>query len=198
MDRREILKISSAMLSYSLAGGTPMAILQGCKADKSPDWTPKTLSMGQSDLLAELCETILPATDTPGAKDALCHRYIDELLSNFYSKEEKNKFLEDLMIFDEKSKLKFSKAFIALTPEERESILGMIVDEIKSDKENNNTKDQKANENKHIFTQIKDATITGYFTSEVGANGGLGSFLAVPGPYQGCIEYDTVGKVYVL
>jgi hypothetical protein len=75
----------------------------------------------------------------------------------------------------------------------------LIVDEIKSDKENNNTKDQKANENKHIFTQIKDATISpAILLVKLVLNGGLGSFLAVPGPYQGCIEYDTVGKVYVL
>jgi hypothetical protein len=190
MDRREILKISSVVLGYTLVGGSAMALLNGCKADKSPDWVPKTLNDDQVNLLAELCETILPKTDTPGAKDALCHRYIDELLTNFYLKEEQMKLMEELNIFDDKSKLKYSKAFVALTPGERESILETIVSEINNKKETDGKK--------HIFTAIKEATISGYFTSEIGAKGGLGTFIPVPGPYKGCIDYSTVGKVYVL
>jgi hypothetical protein len=190
MDRREILKISSMVLGYTMVGGSAIALLNGCKADKSPDWIPKTLNDDQIDLLAELCETILPATDTPGAKDALCHRYIDDLLTNFYTKEDQKQLLDELKIFDDKSKLKYSKAFVALTPGERESILETIVSEINANKE-------KADK-KHIFTAIKEATISGYFTSEIGAKGGLGAFLQVPGPFKGCIDYSTVGKVYVL
>ena len=83
MDRREALKASSLILGYTLTAGTAAALLQGCKAETKSDWTPKTLSQEQADLLAEICEAILPKTDTPGAKDALCHRYIDEMLTNF-------------------------------------------------------------------------------------------------------------------
>ena len=187
IDRREILKMSSMIIGYSLVGGVASAVLQGCKADKSPDWLPKTLSQDEAAMMAEICEMILPATDTPGAKDALCHRYIDDLLTNFYNKDEQKAMLKQLRIFNEKSKQKYSKAFIALTPEERTSVFDLIIKEIPA-----------SSEKTHIFNQIKTATISGYFTSEVGAKGGLGAFIAVPGPYQGCIDYSTVGKVYVL
>jgi len=143
------------------------------------------------ELLAEICETILPKTDTPGAKDALCHRYIDEMLTNFYAKDKQDYFKEALRLFDDTSKSKYSKAFIALNSSEREEVLSILAKEAKEYKD-------ETGEKPHIFRAIKGATISGYFSSEVGAKGGLCEFLPVPGPYQGCIDYATVGKSYVL
>ncbi|MBC7886026.1 MAG: gluconate 2-dehydrogenase subunit 3 family protein [Saprospiraceae bacterium] len=191
MDRREALKATSLFLGYTLTAGSAAALLGGCKAETSTGWQPKTLSSQQSELLAEICESILPKTDTPGAKDALCHRYIDELLTNFYEGEKQKYFLESLDVFDDKSKSKYSKAFVALNSNEREEILGMLAKEAKDYKDDTGKKP-------HIFKAIREATVAGYFSSEVGANGGLCSFLPIPGPYQGCIDYTTVGKAYVL
>jgi len=191
MDRREALKATTLFLGYSLTAGAASALLGGCKAETSSDWQPKTLGNQEADLLAEICETILPKTDTPGAKDALCHRYIDEMLTNFYSKDKQSYFIESLQVFDDKSKSKYSKAFVALNTSEREEILSILA------KEANEYKDETG-EKPHIFRAVKGSTISGYFTSEVGAKGGLCEFLAVPGPYQGCIDYATIGKGYVL
>ncbi len=191
MDRREALKATSLILGYSLTAGAASALLGGCKAQTSSDWQPQTLSAQQSDLLAEICEAILPKTDTPGAKDALCHRYIDEMLTHFYKPEKQKYFLEALKIFDEKSKAKYSKAFVALSPTEKEEILEILAKEAADYKD-------ETGEKPHIFRAIKSATISGYFTSEVGAKGGLCELLPVPGPYKGCIDYSTVGKGYVL
>ena len=191
MDRREALKATSLFLGYTLTAGSAAALIGGCKAETSTDWTPKTLSVEQSDLLAEICETIFPKTDTPGAKDALCHRYIDELVTNFYDADKQKYFLDALSVFDEKSKAKYSKAFVALNTNEREEILGMLAKEAKEYKDETGDKP-------HIFNAIREATVSGYFTSEVGANGGLCAFVPIPGPYKGCIDYSTVGKAYVL
>ena len=191
MDRREALKATTLFLGYSLTAGAASALIGGCKAETSSDWQPKTLNNQQAELLAEICETILPKTDTPGAKDALCHRYIDEMLTSFYTKDKQNYFTESLQIFDDKSKSKYSKAFVALNTNEKEEILSILANEAKEYKD-------ESGEKPHIFRAIKGATISGYFTSEVGAKGGLCEFLPVPGPYQGCIDYATVGKGYVI
>ncbi len=191
MDRREALKATSLFLGYALTASSAAALMGGCKAETTRDWTPKTLSTSQSDLLAEICETILPKTDTPGAKDALCHRYIDELITNFYDANKQKYFLDSLAIFDEKSKAKYSKAFVALNTNEQEGILGILSKEAKEYKDDTGKKP-------HIFKIIREATVSGYFSSEVGANGGLCAFVPIPGPYQGCIDYATVGKAYVL
>jgi hypothetical protein len=191
MDRREALKATTMFLGYTLTAGTTAAILNGCKADKSPDWIPKTFSADQGDLLAEICETIFPKTDTPGAKDALCHRWIDEFVTNFKSDEEKKYLKQSLSLFDKTSKDKFSKAFIALNPSEKEVVMDLIAKEAKGYEDKTGTKP-------HIFKFIKDHTVSGYFSSEVGAKGGLLDFKPVPGPYQGCIPYTSEMKAYVL
>ena len=191
MDRREALKATSLFLGYTLTAGSAVALLGGCKAETSGDWQAKTLSEEESNLLAEICETILPKTDTPGAKDALCHRYIDEMITSFYSEDKRTYFKESLAIFDDKSKAKYSKAFVALNINEREEILGLLAKESKEYKDESGKKP-------HIFKAIKEATISGYFTSEVGATGGLCMFDPLPGPYKGCIDFATVGKNYVI
>lgn len=185
-------------MGYSLFGGSAVALLHGCKADKKTDWSPKVFDEDQSNMMSDLCETILPATDTPGAKDALCHRFIDEMLANFYSKEEQKVILDELKVFDNQSKLKYSKAFVALTPSERESILQTIAKDKSTANKTIRSIYPNHTEKYDILSFVKEATVFGYFTSEVGAKGGLGEFLPVPGPYQGCIEYSTVGKVYVI
>jgi hypothetical protein len=191
MDRREVLKVTSLFLGYTLTGSAAAALLGGCKAETSTDWQAKTFSDDEISLIADICETILPKTDTPGAKDALCHRYIDELVTNFYAKEKQQYFKESLKVFNDKSKAKYSKAFVALNPTEKEEILGILAKEAKDYKD-------ETGEKPHIFIAIKQATVSGYFTSEVGAKGGLCEYIPVPGPYQGCIDYATIGKGYAL
>jgi hypothetical protein len=191
MDRREALKATSLILGYSLTAGTAAALLGGCKADTSDGWKPLTLTEDQASMLAEVCETILPKTDTPGAKDALCHRYLDEMLTHFYKPEKQAYIKEALGKFDEVAKGKYSKAFVALNTGEREEVLSVLFAESKEYKD-------ETGEKPHIFKVVREGTISGYFSSEVGAKGGLCEFLPVPGPYQGCIDYATVGKGYVL
>ena len=80
---------------------------------------------------------------------------------------------------------------MALNINEKEAILADLAEEA------NNYKDGTGDK-PHIFKAVKQATISGYFTSEVGAKGGLCEFLPLPGPYKGCIDYASVGKAYVL
>ncbi|MBK9257542.1 MAG: gluconate 2-dehydrogenase subunit 3 family protein [Saprospiraceae bacterium] len=191
MDRREALKATSLILGYTLTAGTTAAILHGCKAESSSDWTPEILSQQESTLLAEVCESILPATDTPGAKDALCHRYIDNYFSRLRSEDDQKEFKDGLKIFDEKSKAKYSKAFLALNSNEREEILKAL-----SEDAQNHVKEDHGGK-PHIFRTIKELTVAGYCTSEIGAKNLL-KYDPVPGPYQGCIDYASVGGVWAL
>ena len=191
MDRREALKATSMILGYTLTAGTTMAIMHGCKADASLDWIPVMLTQDEALLLAEITETILPATDTPGAKDALCHRYIDSVLAVMKTPEYQEYFRSKLIDFNEKAKTMYAKSFVALNINEREEILIIMSEEAKEHKEEDN------NGNGHIFTTIKELTIAGYCTSDIGAKSLL-KYDPIPGPYQGCIDYSTVGGVWAL
>ena len=94
MNRRDALKYTGVAFSYAATAGSLAAFMQSCQADVSTDgWTPKTFTKDQVEMIAEFGETLLPATDTPGAKDVLVHRFLDEFYSVVLKPENKTKRL---------------------------------------------------------------------------------------------------------
>jgi hypothetical protein len=47
----------------------------------------------------------------------------------------------------------------------------------------------------HYFTLMKQLTLLGYFTSEIGATQAL-RYEAVPGRYEGCVPYKKGDKAW--
>ena len=186
MERRDILKASAIFLGYGLVGGVSVAVLNGCKADVSDGWKPSTFTADQIDMLAEVAERIIPKTNTPGAKDALVHRYLDEAVSYNFDDEEKQELLTGIGVFNTIAQSKFSRNFVALTPKQMDEVIQQTVDDSK-----------KEDDLFKIFPKIKGMVAAGYFTSEVGATQAL-IYEPVPGPYQGCIPLADVGGVYAL
>jgi hypothetical protein len=189
MERRDILKASAIFLGYGLVGGASIAVLNGCKADNSTDWSPSFFTEDEIAILAEASERIIPKTDTPGAKDALVHRFMDEALQNNYKAEDQLKFKEGVAVFDALSSDMFQSKFVAISDEQKDQILQHLVDASKNKKENEVIGD--------IFPHLKSLVVAGFFTSEVGATKAL-IYDPIPGPYQGCIPLSDVGGVYSL
>ena len=190
MNRREAIRKSTLLLGGALSASTIAAVMSGCKAPMDPDWTPTTMTQDEAELVAEVCERIIPATDTPGAKDALVHRYIDEFLTNIASPEEIEIFRKGLQELQNKSFLKLNDAKKDAALMAMETISsGPSVNETAADLAN----EGEANLNGEIANQflqgMKQLTITGFFTSEVGAKQVL-RYDPIPGEYLGCIDYQ--------
>ena len=56
-------------------------------------------------------------------------------------------------------------------------------------------KNKKKEDPAHYFTLMKQLTLLGYFTSEIGATQAL-RYVAVPGKYEGCIPYKKGDKAW--
>lgn len=189
MERRDILKASAIFLGYGLVGGTSLAVLNGCKADKRVDWTPSFFTAEQIDVLAEMAERIIPETDTPGAKEALVHRYIDEAVKNNFKKAEQERVKKSIALLDTLASEQFQKNFVDITDAEKDEILQGLADASKVT-DGDRTKSK-------IFPQLKSLVVAGYFSSEIGATIAL-IHDPIPGPFQGCIPLSDVGGVYAL
>ena len=76
------------------------------------------------------------------------------------------------------------------TPEQRHDLLVDLDKEMKDYQ-----KSKKETDPTHYFKMVKELTLLGFFTSEVGATKAL-RYVAVPGKYEGCIPYKKGDKAW--
>jgi hypothetical protein len=116
------------------------------------------LSPTQYATVDAVAETIIPADDhSPGARAARVADYIDLLLSE--SDEQTRKiWIEGLAAVDEASQRRFKAPYVKLAPDQAVALL--------SDLAKNELNPKTGLE--WFFKTTKDATIRGYYTSEIG------------------------------
>src|SRR5215813_10559013 len=76
----------------------------------APGWKPKFLDEHQNETLIVLSDLMIPATDTPGAKEALANRYIDSVLAA-ETPDARRAFLNSLSFLDSESMRRYKMAF---------------------------------------------------------------------------------------
>ena len=187
IDRREALKKTALFMGAALSAGAIAGIMNGCKATPDLTYKPVFLSEDQARLVSELAQTILPKTDTPGAKEVGVPNFIDKVLNQCYKKEDQDRFIAGLTAFEEDAKKSYGDSFIYCKPEDQvaltKKILQAAIEEKKAD-----TKAKRP-----FILTTKELTMLGYFTSEPGATKVL-QYEAVPGAYKGCIPLKEAGN----
>lgn len=188
MNRRDALSRVALILGGTIIGAE--AFLSGCK-------NPATSAAGSFSaediaFLDEVGETILPATSTPGAKEAKIGEFMKTIVTDCYEKKDQDVFAAGITKLKEASKKKYSKDFMELSAAEKHDLL---VDIDKEAKDYNKTR--KEGDPNHYFSMVKQLTIWGYFTSEPGATKAL-RYVAVPGHYDGNFPYKKGDKAWAL
>ena len=150
-------------------------VLAGCEARRAPaaGWRPRVLDTDQAEMLATIAEHILPETDTPGARAVGVHRFIDAMVAESYPAEERRQFLTALAAFDD-------GAFLARSASDQVAFLGEL---------------DRAGD--PFFRSLKDLTLVGYYTSEIGATREL-HHAPVPGRYDGCVPLAQIGRTWAV
>ncbi len=185
MNRREALSRVAIIMGGTVIGSE--AFLTGCKA------STKTVSFSKDDIafLNEVAETILPATNTPGAKEAKVGEFMTVMVNDCYEEDNQIIFMEGMKALKFKdAKAKIGKSFMEASAEERHQFLVTLDAEAKEYQKN-----KKAEEPTHYFSMIKQLTLTGFFTSEVGATKVL-RYVATPGRFDGSAPYIKGEKAW--
>lgn len=140
------------------------------------------------ELIEELSETIIPSTDTPGAKEAKVADYIVNVFDNCTSDSDKIVIINGLENLEKYSVKKFSNPFSRCTSESRIAILQHFEKEwVLPHPFLNKVRRKIFGET--FFEQMKWLIISGYCTSELGATQGL-AYDHIPGNYIPCIPYE--------
>jgi hypothetical protein len=134
-------------------------------------------------LLDEIGDTIIPATDVPGAKAAGIGAFIAMMLRDCYDAKDQAAVRAGLVALAADYRTKHGHAFVGAPAAERTEFLNALDREQKT-----YTRKKKTGEPAHYFHVLKELTILGYFTSEIGATQAL-RFVEVPGSFNGSAPY---------
>ncbi|RYF96712.1 MAG: gluconate 2-dehydrogenase subunit 3 family protein [Chitinophagaceae bacterium] len=191
MNRRDALSRVALILGGTVVGAN--VILEGCKpADKKATGDAANFTPDDVAYLDEIAETIIPATDTPGAKAAKVGAFMTVMVKDCYEEKDQKTFRDGMDKISSEARKKFDKSFMELSADERHQLL-VVLDNEQKDYGKNKKKDGP----NHYFRLMKELTLLGYFTSEIGCNQAL-RYVETPGKYEGCIPYKKGDKAWAI
>jgi hypothetical protein len=177
MQRRDALRTLAVLAGVpALAGRTPGDLLAGAatRAGRLSALTP-----AEDATVVALAERIIPATDTPGATAARVNQFIDVLLADWFTHEERGDFLAGLADVEARARTAFGQAFADGTPGEQDGVVATLDDEA------HNVGSGERSAAGRFFARFKALTLYGYYNSEVGMTQEL-RYEIIPNHYAPC------------
>jgi Gluconate 2-dehydrogenase subunit 3 len=207
ISRRSLIK-QIAILTGGVVMGAEMFMSTGCKTSSV---AKGILSESNIALLNEIGETIIPKTDTPGAKEAKVADFMNAIVSDCYTPEQQKAFTDGITTFEKLSTTVNKKAFAECTATQKHDLLISLEKEAKEfdkkvaeeEAKQNITKEKKSWNGsvdteglpRHYYTMMKQLTLWGFFTSKEGMTKTL-RYNPVPGKYDGSFPYKKGDKAW--
>jgi len=167
MDRRASLATLSALASHALF---PRLLEAWAQAPAGDAWRPRALDVAGGGQLTALVDAILPDTDTPGARAAGVHVFVDLAVAECLSAAERDAFRAGLAELEAGCR-RAHGAGLAAAPATAVTAL---------------LRDAEAAKSTFVKT-LKGLTVLGYGTSKIGATQALADDQS-PGRYRGCVD----------
>jgi len=186
MDRRELLKMIALATGGVVIGGE--FFLAGCKnkdARVGMVFSPDDISF-----LNEVAETIIPKTNTPGAKDAEVGKFMTVMVNDCYEETNQKIFHEGMKKLDEACSKMHGHSFMKADAGHRKELLTALDKEAKD-----YMKNKKKEDPGHYFSMMKQLTLLGFFTSKPGLTECF-DYHAVPTKYDGAYPYKKGDKLF--
>ena len=157
MQRREVVRfLGSALALPFLPRSAEAAIALGESLHRRVGDVPfRTLNREQQALVTMIAEMIIPETDTPGATSVKVPEFIDLILTEWASDEEKATFLAGLTDIDARAAALGAPRFVDMAPAGRLELFTTL-DVKRTDKTGAG----------HAVVRLKALTVYGYFTSK--------------------------------
>ncbi len=193
MNRRELLQRVAWLMGGTISAPAVLAVLSGCSAKPSAGWHPQFLSQEEGAIVDEVAELIMPRTATAGARDVGVPAFIDVILKDVYPSEDQARFVSGLKDFDSAAQRTHGKPFLELQPAQRLEFLRQVHDLAAVEEQTQFEDVLPANRHRPFVLMMKELTLLGFFTSQVGATKVL-QYEPVPGGFQACIPIAQAGN----
>ncbi|MDB3855910.1 gluconate 2-dehydrogenase subunit 3 family protein [Halieaceae bacterium] len=187
MQRRDAIKIMVAVLGGSLSPSLVMAL----ESEQKPIASGFPSALKQS--VAAMAERIIPTTDTPGAIAVGVPGFIEEIVLQWYTDNERQIFLDGCETVESLSLQQFSVDFSELSAEQQDRVLLQMESKAGPPLTNGIAMGPNLEESAApFFHQLKQLSVVGYYTSEIGATQEL-RYDPMPMEYKGDVPLADVG-----
>jgi hypothetical protein len=159
------MKRRLARINMALAAGG-LVLLPACGVSQF-------LTSRQEGLLTDILDTIIPATDTLGAKALEVPAFVQKVLADCYEQEVQEAFQRGLDTVARLSRAGYGKSFGKMAPDQR---LELLTNMAKAEQQ-----DQR-----EFLQLVKELTILGYTNSEYVLTN-FSNYTIMPGHYYGCV-----------
>ena len=188
MLRRDLLRVLSATAVVPVLPPEVTLLLK--QAQTSAGYGLRTLTSHQNAIVVAMIDLLIPATDTPGAKAARVNEFMDVILTDWATVEERARFLAGLDDVDTQANALFGKSFLEASPAQQSAMLQVLDDSVdwlhsppshpavSPGRDFNQLRGE-------FFRSFKLVTIHGYYTSEIGQTQELKREI-IPGAFHGC------------
>lgn len=180
MNRREAIKQVTALLGgVSLAGTGLLGAVERAHARAATARAQVgTFTAQDIALLDEVADTILPTTKTPGAKAAACGPFMALMVTDTYDDAQQAAFRDGVQKLT-------AAGFMAKSPAERLAFLEQLDKDAKAYMDARRRGDDTP---PHYFRLLKELTLLGYFTSEIGMTQAQ-RYRETPARFDPCVPY---------
>ena len=139
-------------------------------------------------LIGGMAETILPATETPGAIEAGVPEFIVKMVRGATDRRSQRNFLEGLDKTESICRERFGRPFTECSAGERNAVLRYW--ESSGPRSGRLARLRRLWSGRRFYDLLRTYTVIGYCTSEAGATRGL-AYDFIPGPrFRGCVPLE--------
>jgi hypothetical protein len=188
--RRDAIKRVAALFGGAAIIGQT-GLLAGCATNGGNAQSMDQLFMASDlQLLDEIADTVLPDTSTPGAKAAGVGPFMIVMVTDTYTADEQTTFTSGLAQVDAESMSEFGVNFLAATAAQQTRLLERL------DREQfEYMQTRSGSEPTHYFRMMKQLTLLGYFTSEIGCTQAQ-RYREAPGRFEPCVPYSPGDRAW--
>jgi hypothetical protein len=192
--REAVQRVVAMMGGLALVGGDRAWAFAADEAARAQAMAEGVGAFSAADiaLLDEVAETILPETSTPGAKAAKTGGFMALMVTDVYTVRNQQVFRDGMGTLETACRAATGHGFMQATPAERLSLLETLDREQKTAMEERTdpartrypaTPPGPEDVPAHYFRMMKELTLLGYFTSEIGYTKAQ-QYRETPGRYE--------------
>lgn len=185
MERRDLLRALASATALTVLPHKTLAVWSRV-ATGIP--SSNGLSEAQMALVCAIADTIIPRTDTPGATDVGVHQFVEVIMTEQATNEDRMTFVSGLDAIDARAMSASNVVFANLDAEARSAMIASLEGGARNV------------EPARTYWQLKGLVVHGYFTSELVMKGVL-KHMVMPGSFDGsapvAIRRRTPGSVII-